>query len=303
MNFNSPKTARPQQGRDETSSRAWDLLEKGIFRVDWTTTNGHVTEMVAIDHSTIAHTRSGTPQDGTVFSGVASWRVDTGDSDDSISVQFGSALPLVTIAGGEQGFVDELTVLRATPGDVISVGVAIVTDGTSTVNFSEIERVVVDAGDFNFDGMVGGSDIDALVAAIAAGDNPPALELTGDRRVDTDDLQSWLALAGAANLPSGNSYLVGDANLDGIVDGSDFNAWNANKFQPTAAWTAGDFNADGNVDGSDFNLWNAHKFQSAQRSAPPRTRAPTPSTNCSTACSRCEDSPCGSHRCDGVPVG
>ena len=40
----------------------------------------------------------------------------------------------------------------------------------------------------------------------------------------------WPALA---NLASGNSYLMGDANLDGVVDVSDFNAWNSNKFTST----------------------------------------------------------------------
>jgi hypothetical protein len=40
----------------------------------------------------------------------------------------------------------------------------------------------------------------------------------------------WLSLAGAANLPSGNAYLPGDATLDGFVDGSDFGIWNANQF-------------------------------------------------------------------------
>ena len=64
-------------------------------------------------------------------------------------------------------------------------------------------------------------------------------------------------------LPSGAAYLPADANLDGVVDTSDFNLWNANKFTATPAWCAGDFNADGVVDASDFNIWNSHKFTSA----------------------------------------
>ncbi|HEY6565227.1 MAG TPA: hypothetical protein VIY86_12055, partial [Pirellulaceae bacterium] len=77
---------------------------------------------------------------------------------------------------------------------------------------------------------------------------------------------AWLTLAGAANVPSGNSYLDGDAYLDGRVDGSDFGVWNANKFTAVAAWCRGDFSADGLVDGSDFGIWNAHKFTSADGS-------------------------------------
>jgi hypothetical protein len=77
------------------------------------------------------------------------------------------------------------------------------------------------------------------------------------------DRDEWLLLAGEANLGPGRSYLLGDANLNGDVDGSDFGAWNANKFTSIAAWSAGDFNANGDVDGSDFGIWNANKFQSA----------------------------------------
>ena len=71
------------------------------------------------------------------------------------------------------------------------------------------------------------------------------------------------ALAGAENLSSGNPYLLGDANLDGVVDVRDFNLWNANEFTGVGAWSQGDFNADGFVDISDFNIWNANRFQSA----------------------------------------
>jgi hypothetical protein len=56
---------------------------------------------------------------------------------------------------------------------------------------------------------------------------------------------------------------LGDANLDGFVDGLDFIIWNDHKFTAEAAWCAGDFNADGFVDGQDFIVWNANKFTSA----------------------------------------
>ncbi|MEM8678355.1 MAG: S8 family serine peptidase [Planctomycetota bacterium] len=122
--------------------------------------------------------------------------------------------------------------------------------------------VVVD-GDFNDDGNYDCADIDALVADIAAGNNDAQYDLSGDGLVDTDDLDLWLAEAGAVNLPSGNPYLAGDANLDGTVDGADFLVWNSNKFTPVAAWCSGDFNADGTVDGGDFLVWNSNKFNSS----------------------------------------
>ena len=92
--------------------------------------------------------------------------------------------------------------------------------------------------------------------------------------VNLDDRDVWLADAGAVNLPSGNAYLLGDATLDGVVDGQDFIEWNDNKFTSIAAWCAGDFSADGTVDGQDFILWNDNKFMSADGVA----AVPEPST-------------------------
>ena len=127
---------------------------------------------------------------------------------------------------------------------------------------------LVDA-DFNDDGLYDVADIDLLVAAIASGTDPVDFDLTGDGFVDLSDRDAWLAAAGAINLPSGNPYLLGDANLDGSVDGSDFGIWNAHKFTSVAAWSRGDFNADRMVDSSDFDLWSANKFQSANAMSRP----------------------------------
>lgn len=118
-------------------------------------------------------------------------------------------------------------------------------------------------GDFDGDGIWDCRDIDGLVAAIVAGNHHGLFDLTGDGLVNHDDLTAWRAAAGAVNLPSGAAYLPGDANLDGTVDGSDFNQWNAHKFTATAAWCAGDFSADGLVDVSDFAIWNSQKFTSS----------------------------------------
>jgi FG-GAP-like repeat/Bacterial Ig-like domain len=118
-------------------------------------------------------------------------------------------------------------------------------------------------GDFDADGDLDVSDLNALVQQVASPSGSLVFDLTGDGVLDDADLANWLVLGGAANLPSGNPFLKGDSNLDGFVDGSDFGAWNAHKFTNTAAWTAGDFNADGVVDGTDFGIWNSHKFQAS----------------------------------------
>ena len=126
-----------------------------------------------------------------------------------------------------------------------------------------ITSIDVYPGDFNDDGIYDFHDIDALVSKIASGTHAAGFDLTGDGLVDLDDRDAWLSEAGLLNLPSGNPYLLGDANLDGSVDVSDFNAWNAHKFTAEAAWSRGDFSADGFVDVSDFNIWNTSKFTTA----------------------------------------
>ncbi len=119
------------------------------------------------------------------------------------------------------------------------------------------------AEDFNGDFQLDAADVDALVAAIAAGNHPAMFDLTADQLVDGEDLDAWLMFAGASNLGIGRRYLFGDANLDGVVDGQDFIVWNSHKFMSVAAWSAGDFNADGVVDGQDFITWNSNKFTSS----------------------------------------
>ena len=117
-------------------------------------------------------------------------------------------------------------------------------------------------GDFDGDGDYACADVDSLVAAIASQSTDLTFDLNSDGTVTADDLTSWLAEAGAAELASGNSYAAGDADLNGVVDVSDFNIWNGSQFTNTPAFCSGDFNADGVVDVGDFNIWNSAKFTS-----------------------------------------
>lgn len=132
--------------------------------------------------------------------------------------------------------------------------------GRIDIGSFESQPFVVD-GDFNDDGLYNCLDIDALVAAIAAGTDGLAFDLSGDAVVDVADRDAWLAEAGEVNLGPGKAYLLGDANLDGVVDGMDFVEWNENKFATVAGWCGGDFTADGIADGFDFVVWNQNKFQ------------------------------------------
>lgn len=130
-------------------------------------------------------------------------------------------------------------------------------------------------GDFDNDDQWDCADINALVEEIVAGTNRSEFDLNGDNIVDmadiTDEASGWLTVGGAnnPNVTGGNPFLVGDANLDGAVDVSDFNIWNGSKFTVIPAWCSADFNADGSVDVSDFNSWNSNKFQSSDAAAVP----------------------------------
>lgn len=110
---------------------------------------------------------------------------------------------------------------------------------------------IAQSGDINQDGSWDCLDIDALVDEIVAGTNNPTFDFNGDGIVDAADLEPWLDEAGSMN---GVTYLGGDANLDGAVDGSDFIIWNQNSFTFGNGWCGGDFNGDGFTDNADLNI-------------------------------------------------
>jgi predicted outer membrane repeat protein len=114
--------------------------------------------------------------------------------------------------------------------------------------------------DFDGNGQCDINDIDLLMMEISSGGTGSMFDLNGDSQVNLLDRDEWLSLAGAANLPCNGPYLLGDFNLDGVVDGSDFGIWNSSKFTNTGRWSQGDANGDGVTDGSDFGIWNGNKF-------------------------------------------
>jgi hypothetical protein len=148
---------------------------------------------------------------------------------------------------------------------ISSYGIAVI--GSADGYMDNTSFMILPVGDFNNDGLYNCVDVDGLVGAIASGTNTASFDLTGDGLVNTADRDAWLLEAGEANIGPGRAYKLGDANLDGFVDGSDFGIWNANKFTSVAKWCSGDFTANGSIDGSDFGVWNANKFTSSDSAA------------------------------------
>lgn len=157
------------------------------------------------------------------------------------------------------------------PGSLSSTdqrGVARPFGGGFDLGAVEVNGVPMIDGDFNDDTLLDCMDVNALTNAIATGGSVATFDLNGDNVLSVADLDMWLSQAGNNNLGAGRVYRKGDANLDGVVDGSDFGLWNAHKFTANTAWCDGNFNADNVVDGSDFGIWNSNKFTASDEQRP-----------------------------------
>ena len=126
--------------------------------------------------------------------------------------------------------------------------------------------------DFNGDGNVDTADVDELVRAIVTGDNQGDFDLNGDGSVNQSDLDQWLSDGASFNGLS-DSYLKGDANLDGSVDALDLNALGSNWQGTPDGWSGGDFDADGAAMATDLNLLGNNWLQSVGAAA---ATAPVP---------------------------
>jgi hypothetical protein len=118
------------------------------------------------------------------------------------------------------------------------------------VNFA-----VTISGDLNGDQLVSAADIDMLLDAVRRGNISRHFDLNNSGTVDSSDVTFLLQDVLGTR--------IGDANLDGSVDASDFNIWNQNRFGHCSSWATGDFNGDGSADVSDFNLWLVNRFRPA----------------------------------------
>jgi hypothetical protein len=126
-------------------------------------------------------------------------------------------------------------------------------------------------GDFNGDGVLDAADIDALSAAVRAGANDPAFDVTGDGLVNQADRSEWV------NTLRGTYF--GDANLDGEFSSTDFVAvFQAGKFETgtAASWGEGDWDGDGIFGSGDFvSAFQSGGFEQGPRGAVASVPEPT----------------------------
>ncbi len=102
-------------------------------------------------------------------------------------------------------------------------------------------------GDFNSNQQLDAADIDALTGATAAGNHPAAFDLTNDKLVNSADITRWVKDL--------RKTWIGDANLDGEFNSSDFvQAFQKGKYETgqAAVWTEGDWDGNGKFESSDF---------------------------------------------------
>ena len=105
------------------------------------------------------------------------------------------------------------------------------------------------AGDYDADGELTAADIDALTSAIVGGASDAIYDLNNDGSVTSADRRAWI-------VDLKNTW-IGDANLDGEFNSSDFVAvFQAGEYEDTVAenstWATGDWNGDKEFSSSDF---------------------------------------------------
>lgn len=131
------------------------------------------------------------------------------------------------------------------------------TEGTAVFNFV--------SGDFDADGTLKGGDIDLLAVEIQNSTNGATFDANGDGLVDDLDHTYWVSELAES--------LVGDSNLDGVVDFADFLNLSSG-FGKDGGWNHGDFNGSLTVDFADFLLLS----ENFGRGQPASTSVPE--TNC-----------------------
>lgn len=108
------------------------------------------------------------------------------------------------------------------------------------------DELPVVPGDFDLDRALTAADIDLLTSEVQQANPDVAFDLNSDGVVNQEDRRVWVEDLKRTEF--------GDANLDQVIDASDFSLWTAHRFSSASGWASADFDGNGLTDGSDFNL-------------------------------------------------
>ncbi|MCA9216949.1 MAG: PEP-CTERM sorting domain-containing protein [Planctomycetales bacterium] len=153
---------------------------------------------------------------------------------------FGSFANLITIGGrddGTNGFIGLIDDFKV-QGEVSL--------GAHDMDINLLPSLV---GDFNLNGELDGGDIDLLSKEVASANPNLSFDLNSDGAVNATDRSVWVKEL--------KMTWVGDANLDGEFNSTDFVAvFSAAKYEDgiagNATWAEGDWNGDMDFDSGDF---------------------------------------------------
>ncbi len=148
--------------------------------------------------------------------------------------------------------------------------------GDQEIVLTGFEPVTVPTGDFDGNGDFECDDIDALRSEIIAGTNDLAFDMNGDGVLTTDDINTWLEVAGLSEI--GAEFLMGDTNLNGTVDSTDLGVL-LNNFSDTSEldWCDGNFDDDVVISSTDLGLL-LNNFGGQSQSADSANVVPEPSS-------------------------
>ncbi len=150
----------------------------------------------------------------------------------------------------------------AAPDVVVDAYVIDTTTGTivyeeqnAANHFVELSMILpLMRGDANGDGLVDADDIDILAANSDVAGAGALMQEMYDLTGDTSTVFSTLAGSDASAMVRGIlGTEFGDANLDGMVNGSDLSVLSGG-FGGSGGWAIADFNGDGAIDGSDLSV-------------------------------------------------
>jgi hypothetical protein len=117
-------------------------------------------------------------------------------------------------------------------------------------------KLIFDGVDIGDTGTLIDTDGDGIPDTALASVNPGRGVTVGDLQSNgTIDVYFFGSISGSsANILLRDRILIGDANLDGKIDGSDYSRIDNGFLQHLTGWYNGDFNHDGVVNGSDYTL-------------------------------------------------